>query len=133
MEAALFNEIAADKEVIKSLRSEIERLQGLIMLRTIVKTVDGKFYEVTGKDELSLEEVSLIVARVNNEAAELNALVGADAQPEQPVAPEQLAPIEPATPADQLVNPPQPADPLQPAGENPNPSPADQNPAVTLT
>lgn len=109
--SALFDEKQADREVVKSLKRQIRKLEGNYMSK-IIKSVDGKFYRIHDHEEISLEEAKSELAHAQNEVAELESFLSEGDAPQ---------PAEP-TPTDTPVDSPAP----QPAAEPPvvDPAPA---------
>lgn len=138
MDAAILSESAADKEVIKSLLNEVERLQAKFM--KIIKTTNGDYYRVRESDKLSPTDVSNEVEKLEGSLDSLKAI--APENTATPPATEQpataavetqpaggSAPVN-AAPADQAASQPedtpaaQPAAPAPPAAEQPSDVPA---------
>lgn len=152
MYAELFDEHAADQSVIKSLKGEIKRLQGVTRMSKVIKSSDGKYYVVHDYEQISTEQAQELLTTLKEDVAVLEDVLanapaaGADgsasaapATPADPTNPAPAAPADPTpAPVAPLVNPadaggvptapPPPVDPNVPMPPVPSPAaPTDPN------
>jgi hypothetical protein len=98
----LFSEKAANLEVIASLERQISKLKGVPQMSKVIKSIDGTYYRVHDYEELTEAEVSVEVAALQQELAELESIAPANEAAAASDAPAEPAPTDGTTPPDQL-------------------------------
>lgn len=84
--SSLFDEKAADEEVIRSLHKEISKLQGELHMSKIIKSFDGKYY-IGEFEEIPAEQVTAIIAEKQAQLQQLEAIAPAYNSPAPAAAP----------------------------------------------